>query len=427
MPIPLNCDVVRTPVARDGADAPDPTYDVVMFLTGPRTFDAAKAAYNRRDFRKARRIWTELARAGDPRAQCKLADMYHNGIGASQNIATAIAWYRKAAAQGNSEAEAWLRMRDEQSLRRLPSRPKGAVHSIRPPQAVTDSPPRDTQPRSTPPTLAARPRPTQPAPAATAAKIHRIDDARRTRRQPIAAERTLQPAPLTARSAPAEDEPLVLTEMIGPPAPPVTPTEAPSGMISAGVSTSSMGQAATDPGRSAAVATIVNIDDPVERSVPETAPETEPLPASASVPTRNERLRNAKNAYDAKDFDTALNEWSELAQVGVAEAQLQLAMMYDNGFGVDADQAIAIKWYHQAADQNESRAQYNLAVTHALGNGVPVDFVSAYLWFSLAHASGHAEAGAGVVELERHLSPAQLAIARGRIKQWQARTAGDDG
>lgn len=404
-----------------------------MFLTGPRTFDAAKAAYNRRDYRKARRIWTELARAGDPRAQCKLADMYHNGVGVSQNIATAIAWYRKAAAQGNSEAEAWLRMRDEQSLRRLPSRPKGAVHSIRPPRAVAGSPPRDNQPPSAPPTLAARPRPIQPASAGAAAKIHRIDDARRTRRQPIAADRTLQPAPLTARSAPADDEPLVLTEMIGPPAPQAPSSDAPSGLMSSGVAASSIGQANTDPspGGSAAVATIVNLEESVELSVPEPVPEPVPVPdtflPSASVPTRTERLRNAQNAYDAKDFDTALNEWSELAEVGVAEAQLQLAMMYDNGLGVDADQATAIKWYHRAADQNESRAQYNLAVTHALGNGVPVDFVSAYLWFALAHASGHAEAGAGVTELERHLSPAQLAIARGRIKQWQARTAGDDG
>ncbi len=393
-----------------------------MFLIGPRTFDAAKAAYNRRDYRKARRIWTDLARAGDPHAQCKLADMYHNGVGVSQNIATAIAWYRKAAAQGNSEAQAWLKMRDEQSLRRRPTRPEGVgVRAIHTSQTSADPGPSVIDNRPTPRPLA---RPIQPASAAAAAKIHRIDDARRTRRQPMIAGHTLQQAPLTAQHLPADDEPLVLTEMIGPPPPPAPPTSTAPAQPSANRLPENISPAAV-PVASPAIAAVINLNGAPEPAALEAVPvPAESPPAPVMVPTRNERLRNAKNAYDARDFETAFSEWHELAEVGVAEAQLQLAMMYDNGIGVDADQANATKWYQKAADQNESRAQYNLAVIHALGNGIPVDFVGAYLWFALAHASGHADAGAGVTELERHLSPAQLAIARGRIKQWQARTGG---
>ena len=144
-----------------------------MFLIGPRTFDAAKAAYNRRDFRKARRIWVELARAGDPLAQCKLGDMYHYGVGVSQNIATAVAWYRKAAAQGNAEARTWLKLRDDQSLRRFAAPPARTLvrhiepaAATRPPPLVQDpahNAPQDHGPEIRP-FLTDRPRAPQPAP-----------------------------------------------------------------------------------------------------------------------------------------------------------------------------------------------------------------------------------------------------------------------
>ena len=55
-------------------------------------------------------------------------------------------------------------------------------------------------------------------------------------------------------------------------------------------------------------------------------------------------------AAEAGDFDTALAEFKPLAEQGIAEAQYNLALMYDNGKGVIEDDKEAVKWYRLAAD-----------------------------------------------------------------------------
>ena len=48
----------------------------------------------------------------------------------------------------------------------------------------------------------------------------------------------------------------------------------------------------------------------------------------------------------------------------------------------------AVKWYRKAADQGLAQAQLNLGVMYANGTGVPKDNVLAYMWANIAGANG---------------------------------------
>jgi hypothetical protein len=50
-------------------------------------------------------VFTDLARAGDSRAQTYLGFMYANGVGVPQDFMVSAGWYRCASQQGVPEAE----------------------------------------------------------------------------------------------------------------------------------------------------------------------------------------------------------------------------------------------------------------------------------------------------------------------------------
>ncbi len=61
------------------------------------------------------------------------------------------------------------------------------------------------------------------------------------------------------------------------------------------------------------------------------------------------------DAYNRKDYATALREWRPLAEQGDADAQYNLALMYDRGYGVPQDYVQARQWYEKAAAQGDAR------------------------------------------------------------------------
>ena len=65
--------------------------------------------------------------------------------------------------------------------------------------------------------------------------------------------------------------------------------------------------------------------------------------------------------------DAEAARWYRLAaDQGLADAQNNLGLMYDNGEGVPEDDAEAVRWYRLAADQGDAGAQ-NLGVMYADG------------------------------------------------------------
>ncbi len=68
-------------------------------------WNAAAAAYKRRDYATAVRILKKLAEQGLAKAQNELGRMYVYGLGVPRNYAEAVKWYRRAAAQGDVRAQ----------------------------------------------------------------------------------------------------------------------------------------------------------------------------------------------------------------------------------------------------------------------------------------------------------------------------------
>jgi len=90
------------------------------------------------------------------------------------------------------------------------------------------------------------------------------------------------------------------------------------------------------------------------------------------------------------DYATALREWQPVAEGGNRDAQFNLGLLYENGFGVAADAAEAARWYRRAAEQNDRTAQAYLAEMYANGVGVGRNDIEALRWYRAAAERGHA-------------------------------------
>ncbi len=103
-------------------------------------------------------------------------------------------------------------------------------------------------------------------------------------------------------------------------------------------------------------------------------------------------VKKGWDAYNALDYATAKAEWQELADAGDPEAAYGIGMLYGNGFGVDMDDAMALKYYGLAADKGHKEAQFNLAVMHQNGWGVSPDETLANEWYLKAADQGQTQA-----------------------------------
>jgi TPR repeat protein len=133
-----------------------------------------------------------------------------------------------------------------------------------------------------------------------------------------------------------------------------------------------------------------------------------------------QRFAEGLEAYDAGDFETAIEAWRPLVEAGDLEAQVSLAEFYLNGLGVAADPAVAAAWYRRAAEAGDPVAQLNLGDLYARGLGVASDPVEAFVWFDLAAQQGKRWAASRRDELVAQLDPAQRAEARARIEGYRA-------
>jgi hypothetical protein len=61
---------------------------------------------------------------------------------------------------------------------------------------------------------------------------------------------------------------------------------------------------------------------------------------------------DAEAAYARGDYATAFKIWLPLAEQGSAQAQLNVARMYERGEWVAQDKRAAMEWYDKAAAQN---------------------------------------------------------------------------
>ena len=70
-------------------------------------------------------------------------------------------------------------------------------------------------------------------------------------------------------------------------------------------------------------------------------------------------------AFQNKDYATAMSEWKPLANKGNLEAQFWVGFLYERGMGVAEDRAAAISWYVTSAAREYAPSQRNLALLEA--------------------------------------------------------------
>ena len=72
------------------------------------------------------------------------------------------------------------------------------------------------------------------------------------------------------------------------------------------------------------------------------------------------------------------------AKSGDVRAQVRLAWMYANGYGVPQHYHLAATWYLRAAERGHGGAQFQLGLLYNKGQGVPQDLVQSYMWLNLS-------------------------------------------
>ena len=127
-----------------------------------------------------------------------------------------------------------------------------------------------------------------------------------------------------------------------------------------------------------------------------------------------------------RDYTEAIKWYRKAAEQGYVLAQYNLGIMYGYGRGVPQNNKEAVKWYRKAAEQGLAIAQYNLGLGYDKGKGVPQDYVLAYKWFSLSvprfQGKYHEEAVRNRDLAEKGMTPAQVAEAQKLAREWRPKT-----
>ena len=103
------------------------------------------------------------------------------------------------------------------------------------------------------------------------------------------------------------------------------------------------------------------------------------------------RINIADLFYDKKEFPKAAEWYRKAAELGSANAQNYLGVMYYDGKGVERDYDEAVKWYRKAANQSHKWGEYNMGRMYEEGRGVGnKDYKMAMEWYqkALNHGEG---------------------------------------
>jgi len=139
----------------------------------------------------------------------------------------------------------------------------------------------------------------------------------------------------------------------------------------------------------------------------------------------------------ARDAAMAMQWFHKAAEKGNTRALNNLGLMYNWGpiqdgeqiedsgwafYGRPKDYVQAAQWYMKAAQQGDTFAQRQLGEMSALGLGTPKDVVTAYLWFNLAATKNDSNGGIARRNrdrLEKLMTPAQVAEAQRMSRAWK--------
>jgi TPR repeat protein len=94
----------------------------------------------------------------------------------------------------------------------------------------------------------------------------------------------------------------------------------------------------------------------------------------------------------AKDLNQAVNWYRKAALNELPLAQYALGFLYERGRGVTGDLPLAAHWYQRAAENGLTVAQYRLGLMYLDGKGLGKDAAKARNWLAKAGDKGHLNA-----------------------------------
>lgn len=102
------------------------------------------------------------------------------------------------------------------------------------------------------------------------------------------------------------------------------------------------------------------------------------LATSFSTLSQGNDLEQGIYELNRGEFHAAIEQFRPLVIEGYAPAQYQMAIVYQNGYGVPKDGMKALALFELAAEQNYSDAQFELALLYSEGKLVKQNLTTAY-------------------------------------------------
>ena len=188
---------------------------------------------------------------------------------------------------------------------------------------------------------------------------------------------------------------------------------------------------------SAANDSIESVADTISAVVTTSTPDNEPEATKESQTSKpdselseSEILKEAKAAYNKRNYNKAFSLFSKIsnnpiaenylgemywygdgvgqsytesakwrrksAEQGNASGQLHIGLMYSSGTGVAKDDNEAAKWFRKSAEQGNADAQFYLGESYERGYGVAQDYTEAAKWYRKSAEQGNDRAVSGL-------------------------------
>jgi TPR repeat protein len=140
--------------------------------------------------------------------------------------------------------------------------------------------------------------------------------------------------------------------------------------------------------------------------------------AAFSVGAANAGTKEAQKLYAGGDHKAALQEFVDAGSEGDIEATFRAAQMFENGEGTGEPRyEKAVAWYQVAARGGHVGALRQLAGMFSDGRGVDADKVQAWTLLNIAAERGDADAVKMRDALGADLRPGQLAAGERRTQK----------
>ena len=120
-------------------------------------------------------------------------------------------------------------------------------------------------------------------------------------------------------------------------------------------------------------------------------------------------LRKAIDAYNSRQWDSALALATKCGNGGSAQAQFMAGVIYFDGRGkVQKNISLAISWWERAANAGNYSAAMNLGTALARGQGTIRDRARAHMWWNMMASKDVEDAAKYRDQLEKLMSPVEL-------------------